>query len=176
MPRAPTAQCSSAPPVNMLYMPSTGPPPLWLVLEKVRQHRAVQARDADNRRQPADRQHHQREQNPGLQFRNLEAVAEGVERWKRNMSGTDCLRVLAGGSAVCLSADDFARAAFGFDLGLGRGAEGVGADREFLVSSPSPRILMPSPGRWPGRALRKAASSTRAPSSKRFRASRFTGM
>ena len=43
------------------------------------------------------------------------------------------------------------------------------------VSSPPPRILMPAPRPFASPALRKAASSTRAPSSKRFSASRFTG-
>ena len=45
----------------------------------------------------------------------------------------------------------------------------------FRVSSPPPRILMPAPRPLASPAARSAASSTRAPSSKRLSASKLTG-
>ena len=49
------------------------------VVEVISQRRAVQIRNANPGHQTTDRQHAQREQNPGLQLRNFEAVGERVD-------------------------------------------------------------------------------------------------
>ena len=46
--------------------------------EVILKDRAIEARDAHDRLQPADRQHHQGEQEPGLKLRDLEAIEEGI--------------------------------------------------------------------------------------------------
>jgi hypothetical protein len=47
--------------------------------EEIRQGIAVKAGNADDCLQPADAQQQQREQNPGLELRNFEAIIKGVE-------------------------------------------------------------------------------------------------
>ena len=49
-----------------------------LAVEIIRQHGAIQTWNAHHGLQAADRQYQQSEQQPGFEFRNLEAIAEGV--------------------------------------------------------------------------------------------------
>ena len=98
---------------------------------------AIQAGNADHSGQPANGQHHQREHNPGLQLRNLEAIAESVgdgETWRKRLSGwIDAFAVaqlwlLQPSRLQPWLHDVRTLAAFGFDLRLGRGAECMGAN------------------------------------------------
>jgi len=80
------------------------------------------------RHQPTDRQNEQREQNPGFELRDFEAVRESVEDVAKHGERNETLL-----TRLCrFRADDFAGTTFGFDLGFGGRTERVRADRKFL--------------------------------------------
>ena len=68
MPSAKIDSCSSAPPENMLNMPEERPD-AWL--HDLRHDVAVDARGRDEDADAIDREHHQREQDPPAQLRDL---------------------------------------------------------------------------------------------------------
>ena len=172
MPSAPTAQCSSAPPVNMLYMPSNAAAAL---------RRALLGNKPPARRHP----------DPGMRIiaaRRQIASTTSVNRIRDFSSGIlkQLLKVLVMEASMVSekvtpslgSLDRLSR----LDAQLRRSrpwpsilavAEALNAwahTVSFLVNfAVAENLDARRRGRWPGPALRSAASSTRAPSSNRFK-------
>src|SRR5208282_2825577 len=125
MPSDPMAQCSNAPPANVLYMPSNPPPP-WARLKysvnavPFKPGMRIYAINRHTANKPNVNKI--RDFSSGI----LKQLAN-VLKMLRNMSWSRLRFRRFGGFAD----DHLARAALGLDLGLGRGTECVRAHREF---------------------------------------------
>src|SRR5450756_1138740 len=141
------------------------------LLRKIRGKRIpVQARDANDGEQTRHRQQSEREQYPGLQLRDLEAVEKRVVEIAEH--GSAASQALAGVAALRVATSTLPPLASIFVLAEALNALAV--TLSFLESSPVPRTLMPSPGPLARPTERNAVSSTFAPSSKTFRSPTFT--
>ena len=88
--------------------------PTAMQLEEVGQGLSIQTWNAHMSLKPADGQHGQSKQNPGFQFRNFEAIAEGIGYCGEH----GLFKLLLGSRRGRFCRDHFALSALGFDLRL----------------------------------------------------------